>query len=549
MLALVPEPFQILALGLLLSGQITVSGNTRCFDGLDFGGLRQGLTLGALGERLLLALHRLTVGIPLGQKERDHPVFLGREDRAVSGEADLVLRVEEPFVEVTTRHDAGGAILEVHSQGSAVLGEDVLDLQRGEDAFPCFGAGRAFGDALGHQSHGLVGPDLCDDGLGGHVEGADRGRIQRVDVHAADLTVDALLGDSHVGADDRRAAVVILFLIVVLLDTGALVQRPFPVGDDIAHVVHFVDDRLFHQRDRTHRRLQDDVVGVCDLVSQFDELLLLIDLGQQEGILTVIFDEALEILLVEIVEGAFVGRLVLSNLDLGHIVQTIAVKLLGVMLLVEFEVVEVDAAHEVVGLQFTLELEIFALARKLVPQAHLAQMVLGEDARDAVDQIGNIEAGRVPARQDINIFDHVEEGLQKLAFIGECHRVFELGADRLPFFDAKGRRDQDQRHHLLEIGHVDRDGGDWIERVFGWRKSTLRVEIDLNVEKADVQNRRIDALVVSCQRAKHRIDVALEDFDGLAVGRLRLHAAEFLTEFLVIVRHELVAGVAKDRGV
>ena len=59
---------------------------------------------------------------------------------------------------------------------------------------------------------------------------------------------------------------------------------------------------------------------MSNLIGQFNESLLLVNLLKQRGILAVILQELLEVPLVEVVQGATVGNLVLAGLNLTNVV-------------------------------------------------------------------------------------------------------------------------------------------------------------------------------------------------------------------------------------
>ena len=80
---------------------------------------------------------------------------------------------------------------------------------------------------------------------------------------------------------------------------------------------------------------------------------------------------------------------------------------LRVVLLVELEVVQVDATNEFVGLLFLLELNILLALGTLTPETHPLGVVLAHQPLNAVDHVGNIETLAVPAREDIAVLNQV----------------------------------------------------------------------------------------------------------------------------------------------
>ncbi|MNV55318.1 hypothetical protein D3C71_1475480 [compost metagenome] len=65
---------------------------------------------------------------------------------------------------------------------------------------------------------------------------------------------------------------------------------------------------------------------MCELVSQFNVSALCVDLYEQQGVLAVIFDERLEVPLIECIKCSLVWSFVFSNNNLTNVIQLIGVK-------------------------------------------------------------------------------------------------------------------------------------------------------------------------------------------------------------------------------
>ena len=131
-----------------------------------------------------------------------------------------------------------------------------------------------------------------------------------------------------------------------------------------------VNDGLVNQRHSAHGCLQQHTVGVCDVVGQLDETELGIDLDQQHHVLPAVLNELLEVIVVELIQRAFILCLLLAHLILADGIQTIAVHLVIGMLAIQLQIIQVAATNQVIGNSLAAIALVFSLLGILVPQAH-----------------------------------------------------------------------------------------------------------------------------------------------------------------------------------
>ena len=130
-------------------------------------------------------------------------------------------------------------------------------------------------------------------------------------------------------------------------------------------IMSFVHDRHFNHCHCSHDNWNQHGVFMRQLICQFKKVELGMYFIYQLRILSVVFDELFEVLVVQLIQSTFVCCLVLTNFKFTDSIQLVAVATLVVVLFVELKIVKMDTTDQVVCCFFFAEAFVCASLREL----------------------------------------------------------------------------------------------------------------------------------------------------------------------------------------
>ena len=226
--------------------------------------------------------------------------------------------------------------------------------------------------------------------------------------------------------------------------------------------------------------------------------------------MTRVLNKLFKVLVVELVKTAFVSNLLFANLILAHKVQSIAVHFVVSVLAVELQIIQVNAANQVISHSITTIALVLTLLGDLVPETHASSVLPAQDLHNAIVEIGHVVALGVPARDDVSVFNQAEKDVQQLRLGVTQQGVFKLFRDSLSLLLSQGPGSDHQGKVLAQPAAIHAHSRDLVECLFGRTESQLRVEVRFDVKVSYVQFGAGSVLVVVIEAAEDGIDVRLK---------------------------------------
>ena len=131
----------------------------------------------------------------------------------------------------------------------------------------------------------------------------------------------------------------------------------------------FIDDCLLGNCHCTHCGGQQHSVVMCQFIGQIKKAQFLIQLGQNHGILSVVVNELFKVLVVQLIQGAFVLQFAFTQFVLGDSVQAVAMPFFVGVFAVQLHIVQMHTTNQIKGQLLCTKTFKGTLLGHLIPQA------------------------------------------------------------------------------------------------------------------------------------------------------------------------------------